>query len=75
MSDEWPSHAQELGRKAMERIAADAQRYEDGEITADELQLTADVLSEVCQGLIDNETWKTVYAVRLEMDRIIGPRK
>ncbi|MCK1543346.1 hypothetical protein IVB12_15630 [Bradyrhizobium sp. 179] len=67
MAESWPDHSAELGRKAMERIAADVQRYEDGEITESELWDTADVLSEVCQGLIDNETWNTIYAVRQEM--------
>jgi hypothetical protein len=66
MSESWPDHSEELARKAMERIAADAARFEDGELSAAALWLAADILSEVTQGLIPSETWNTIYAVRQE---------
>jgi hypothetical protein len=71
MAESWPDHSAELARKAMERIASDVQQYQDGEINAFRVLLAADVLSEVTQGLIDNETWNTIYAVRGEMAKII----
>lgn len=71
MAESWPDHSQELARKAMERIAADVDRYQDGKITPVQLGRTADVLSEVCQGLIDSETWNAIYAVRQEMIKVV----
>jgi hypothetical protein len=75
MSDEWPALGEELARKAMERINADLVSYQDGEINAFRVLLTADVLADVTQGLIDNETWNTIYAVRGEMTKIIQASK
>ena len=71
-TESWPDHSAELGRKAMERIANDVQRYQDGEITESRLWITADVLSEVTQGLIDSETWNAIYAVRQEMTKVLA---
>jgi hypothetical protein len=68
---EWPELGEELARKAMERISNDLHRYQDGEITASRLWITADSLSEVTQGLIDNETWNAIYAVRGEMTKAL----
>ncbi len=74
---EWPEHSAELGRKSMERLTAAVDRYQKNAIgltTLSEtikLYLTADILSDVTQGLIDNETWNTIYAVRQEMAQII----
>jgi hypothetical protein len=72
MSESWPDHSAELGRKAMERISASVDRYQANPTPAEARLLwhVADVLSEVTQGLIDSETWNTVYAVRQEMDKI-----
>lgn len=66
MSESWPDHSAELGRKAMERIGRVVDAYQTGDIAAQQLWLEADVLSEVTQGLIDKETWNTIYAVRQE---------
>lgn len=68
MSD-WPEHGEELARKAIERIAADTQRFQDGTLSAKALWLVADILADVTQGLIDQESWNTIYAVRTEMTK------
>jgi hypothetical protein len=71
MSDAWPELGEELGRKAMERVYSDLHRYQAGSLSAAAVWMTADVLADVTQGLIDNETWQTIYAVRGEMEKII----
>jgi hypothetical protein len=71
MADEWPTLGEELARKAMGRITTDLIRYQAGELSAARVLLTADILSDVTQGLIDNETWNTIYAVRGEMTKVI----
>jgi predicted AAA+ superfamily ATPase len=72
MADEWPTLGEELGRKAMERIASSVDRYQANPTPAEARLLwhVADILSEVTQGLIPNETWNIIYAVRQEMDKI-----
>jgi hypothetical protein len=72
MTGSWPELGEELARKAMERISNDVGRYQDGELQAGRVYITADVLADVTQGLIDNETWQTIYAVRQEMAKIIN---
>ena len=56
----------------MNRIAVSVDRYQTNPTPAEARLLwhVADVLAEVTQGLIDNETWNTIYAVRQEMDKI-----
>lgn len=66
MGESWPDHSAELARKAAERINEEVVKFQDGKIDARRLALVADVLSDVTQGLIPNDTWNVIYAVRGE---------
>lgn len=64
---EWPEHSAELARKAFACLEDKARLNQAGELSDQQLLLAADVLSEVTQGLIPDEDWKTIDQVRQEL--------
>lgn len=62
---EWPTHSQELSRKALETLErAVHKNVVEQTMTDDELWLVADTLVDTVQGLVPADVTDTIYGVR-----------
>ncbi|WP_062120299.1 hypothetical protein [Aureimonas sp. AU40] len=60
---QWPSFAEELGRKALDAIQNLMRRHKDGEITRDELKVAAGAIYDTMSGLARREDTEILSAV------------
>lgn len=60
----YPQFAEEVGRKALDVMAASAMKLDEGSITERELWLIADAVYDTISGLASREDQNIVYAVR-----------
>lgn len=67
MSDDWPSHGEELARKAIELVNDRVAKLERQEITQDQAYAAIDAVYLICQGLIPWDDADLIYQVRNQL--------
>lgn len=72
---EWPEHSAELARKSLDHLTDQAYRNASGTLSDAALWLVADSIATVTQGLIDKESWETIYEVRESLGQKIVRHK
>lgn len=68
---EWPDHADELARKAMEEVRRRVDQHETGKLSLNGLWHVLDTLSEVTQGMIPAGDWQLIYDLRQNVSKEI----
>ena len=64
----WPSHSNELARKALDTLHAAIFDYSEGVIGDRELRIIVDTLVDTVMGLVPMEVIETIYAVRKDLE-------
>ena len=72
---EWPDHASELARKALDHFLDAALKNSEGKLSDAALWLVAETICGVTHGLIPKDDWETIYAAREELGVKFGKRK
>lgn len=68
-TNEWPSHSEELSRKALTVLEKGIHDHlVEGTLTERELRLVVDTLVDTVQGLVPHEVTDTIYRVRKELE-------
>ena len=67
MSKTYPEFAEELGRKALDKVAHLSQLLADGKITEREMWLCCDAIYDCMSGIADWDDSHAVYAIRQSM--------
>ena len=63
----WPSHAQELSRKALTLLERQVQRNADNDLSVKELCLVAETIYDVTEGLTPRNVSDTILAIIKEI--------
>ncbi|SCW95950.1 hypothetical protein [Ancylobacter rudongensis] len=66
-ADDWPSHAEELGRKSLEVLEKWMKAYNAGKITRRELYILVSGLYDAISGLAPNADLDVIGAVHQEL--------
>ena len=74
MSDDWPSHADELTRKVSETLHDLLWRYENGKLSAKQVYVALGALWDTCAGLIKPDMMDLLNQTRLAMKEEINQK-
>lgn len=69
MSDDWPSHHQEMTRKTADELIRISDRFNRGEITKREFTLLLLTLSQTTMGMIEQDLSKQIADLHHVMEK------
>jgi hypothetical protein len=67
VTDDWPSHSEELSRKALDVFMRAVYKHQEFKMTGSELRIVIDTLVDTISGLVPRDVLDTIYSARKEL--------